>query len=315
MKKLQVFVSSTYLDMSEERQAAVEAVLRSGHIPAGMELFAAGSESQLDTIKTWIDDSDIFLLILGGRYGTVETQSGKSYIQLEYEYAAGKGKPLFAAVIDSDYLESKVTAGAGTKIIETKNGFLMDAFKATVTSKTCRFFKNTDQLKLIVMESLNAFAGRDDLAGWVRGSEVVDPKYVLDQLERLQSENIRLQEQILKLSDTVNAAGIVSEEEAIVATMTDDAKELLREAAKGDGNIIYVRGMNQSDIHAGNKTFTHPHSQRLEMRWKAAIDLLDAHRLIEDVGHKREIYQVTHLGYQVVGVLQGPEQAGVVQGL
>jgi len=44
-KKLQVFVSSTYRDLKPERQAAVEAILKAGHIPAGMELFSAGSES------------------------------------------------------------------------------------------------------------------------------------------------------------------------------------------------------------------------------------------------------------------------------
>jgi len=65
-KKLQVFISSTYTDMRAERQAAVEAILRAGHIPAGMELFAAGDESQLETICRWIDDSDVFMLILGG---------------------------------------------------------------------------------------------------------------------------------------------------------------------------------------------------------------------------------------------------------
>ena len=54
-KKLQVFISSTYKDMLVERQAAVEAVLRAGHIPAGMELFAAGDESQLETIRRWIE--------------------------------------------------------------------------------------------------------------------------------------------------------------------------------------------------------------------------------------------------------------------
>jgi hypothetical protein len=58
-KKLQVFVSSTYTDLHEERQAAVEAILTAGHIPAGMELFAAGDESQMSVIKRWIDESDI----------------------------------------------------------------------------------------------------------------------------------------------------------------------------------------------------------------------------------------------------------------
>lgn len=47
--KLQVFVSSTYLDLIEERQSAVEAILEAGHIPAGMELFKAG-EAIKDTI-------------------------------------------------------------------------------------------------------------------------------------------------------------------------------------------------------------------------------------------------------------------------
>jgi len=35
-KKLQVFISSTYTDLKEERQAAVGAILTAGHIPAGM---------------------------------------------------------------------------------------------------------------------------------------------------------------------------------------------------------------------------------------------------------------------------------------
>ena len=48
-KKLQIFVSSTYSDMLAERQAIVEAILMAGHIPAGMELFAAGDKSQLET--------------------------------------------------------------------------------------------------------------------------------------------------------------------------------------------------------------------------------------------------------------------------
>ena len=50
-KKLQVFVSSTYTDLREERQAAVEAILTAGHIPAGMELFAAGDETQVNVIN------------------------------------------------------------------------------------------------------------------------------------------------------------------------------------------------------------------------------------------------------------------------
>jgi hypothetical protein len=90
MKKLQVFISSTYIDLEGERQAAVEAILDSGNIPAGMELFKAGNETQLKTIERWIDESDVYLLILGGRYGSIEEKSDKSYTRLEYEYAVKK---------------------------------------------------------------------------------------------------------------------------------------------------------------------------------------------------------------------------------
>src|SRR6185437_8513128 len=98
-RKLQVFVSSTYTDLITERQAAVEAILKAGHIPAGMELFAAGDQSQLETIHRWIDESDIYMLILGARYGSVDATTALSYTELEYDYAVSTGKPIFAVVI------------------------------------------------------------------------------------------------------------------------------------------------------------------------------------------------------------------------
>ena len=101
-KKLQIFISSTYTDLIPERQACVESVLRAGHIPAGMELFSAGSETQLEIIKRWIDDSDIYMLLLGGRYGSLETKTGLSYTEIEYNYAIESGKPFFAIVLNPE---------------------------------------------------------------------------------------------------------------------------------------------------------------------------------------------------------------------
>lgn len=107
-KKLQVFVSSTYTDLIEERQAAVQAILDAGHIPAGMELFKAG-KSQMQTIRKWIDESDVYMLILGGRYGSLEPVSSKSYTQLEYEYALSKNMPVFAIVLNDGFLYAKAS--------------------------------------------------------------------------------------------------------------------------------------------------------------------------------------------------------------
>ena len=119
-RKIQVFVSSTFTDLVAERQAAVAAILKAGHIPAGMELFTAGDKSQMETIERWIDESDVHMLILGGRYGSIEPVSRVSYTELEYDYAVQKGKPLFAVVIKDDALESKVKF-FGTTMIEKEN--------------------------------------------------------------------------------------------------------------------------------------------------------------------------------------------------
>ena len=75
-------------------------------------------------------------LILGGRYGSIEPKSGKSYIELEYEYATKNKKPLFAAVISDAYLEAKVKADE-LSAIETSHETLLKAFRETVTKKIC----------------------------------------------------------------------------------------------------------------------------------------------------------------------------------
>lgn len=89
-KRYQVFVSSTYTDLNEERQLVTQTLMKMGCIPAGMELFPASDEDQFAFIKRVIDDCDYYLVIIGGRYGSVTTE-GISYTEKEYDYAVKKG--------------------------------------------------------------------------------------------------------------------------------------------------------------------------------------------------------------------------------
>src|SRR5258706_1618873 len=178
-KRLQVFVSSTFDDLITERQAAVEAILTAGHIPAGMELFTSGDESQMEVIKQWIDESDVYLLILGGRYGNIEPTTGKSYIQLEYEYAVEKNKPLFACVIKPPAIEVRVKLH-GTKVIETSEPKKLEAFRTVVLSKLVKMWEDTKDIKIAISETLAHLIRRDDLRGWVRESDQANAPAVLD---------------------------------------------------------------------------------------------------------------------------------------
>lgn len=190
-KRLQVFVSSTYTDLKVERQAAVEAILVAGHIPAGMELFTSGDESQMEVINQWIDESDVYLLILGGRYGSIEPRTGKSYTQLEYEYAAAKLKPLFACVIQDGALEARVRT-QGRSVIETDQPQKLKDFQNQVLGKMVRFWSDEKDIRIAVAETLSHFSRREDLAGWVRANTQADMPALADEIARLSRENAQL---------------------------------------------------------------------------------------------------------------------------
>jgi len=198
-KRLQVFVSSTYDDLKVERQAAVEAILSHGHIPAGMELFTSGDESQMDVIKQWIEDSDVYLLILGGRYGSIEPNSGKSYTQLEYEYAIELGKPYFACVVKEVAQEHRLREH-GSKVTETENPKELKAFRQLVESKIRKEWEDIKDIKIIVGETLGALSRREDLVGWVRADQVTVNPAIAEEMARLSKENEQLRSQIASAS-------------------------------------------------------------------------------------------------------------------
>lgn len=170
-KKLQVFVSSTYTDLIEERQAAVEAILDAGHIPAGMELFKAG-KSQMKTIKKWIDESDVYMLILGGRYGSIEEESGLSYTEIEYRYALSKNIPVFAIVLDEIFLTAKINSLGLIKAMEQTSPDKYQDFKNYVKTNIVKFADNIDKIPTIIHSHIYDILNSSEynLIGWVRNT-------------------------------------------------------------------------------------------------------------------------------------------------
>ena len=188
-KKLQVFISSTYTDLIEERQAAVQAVLDAGHIPAGMELFKAGNTSQLETIYKWIDNSDVYMLILGGRYGSIEEKTGKSYTQLEYEYAIRKCLPVFSVVLRNDFVKQKAEFLGEEYAIEKANISQYNEFKNLVMSKIVREVSDCKDIMLAIHTTLKEFIEEYEFVGWVRSN---DTELNVDLLKQLNDMNNRV---------------------------------------------------------------------------------------------------------------------------
>lgn len=172
-KKLQVFISSTFLDLKDERQAAVEAILGFDHIPAGMELFKAGNESQLNTIKRWIDQSDLYLLILGGRYGSIEKESKKSYTHLEYDYAISKGIPVFSVVLSDKFLANKSEDDTDNIVYEKDNIQEYISFKKYVQTRMVKEVSEIKDIKIAIYESIRELERDYTFTGWIPGDSCI----------------------------------------------------------------------------------------------------------------------------------------------
>jgi nucleoside 2-deoxyribosyltransferase len=256
-KRLQVFVSSTFTDLIEERQAAVEAILRAGHIPAGMELFTAGDESQMEVIKRWIDESDVYLLILGERYGSIEPKSGKSYTYIEYEYAINQSKPLFACVVNDSAIDERLKQ-KGRNVIEQNNPQKLKEFREFVCAKMVRFWSEPKDIKLCILETLPEFAQREDLRGWTRPVEQVNAVALADEIARLSKENADLKEKLGSSTEETYAGLSFSEMKRVLESI-DVYYELIKSHSKlppqerqNIANLLIFLWENRQDFGTGD---------------------------------------------------------------
>ena len=114
--KYQVFLSSTYSDLVDERESIIKAILEMYHIPIGMEMFSAEDEDQWEIIRRTIEVSDYYVLVLGLRYGS-KTSEGIGFTQKEYEYALEKNIPILAFVMKDTVSLSKDKRDCSGQII------------------------------------------------------------------------------------------------------------------------------------------------------------------------------------------------------
>lgn len=100
---MRVFLSSTYCDLVEHRQAATDALERLGQQVGRMEIFGARSEEPLNACVSEIDACDLFVGIYAHRYGHVLPSSQYSITEQEFRQALEQKKPLFCYLVDDKY--------------------------------------------------------------------------------------------------------------------------------------------------------------------------------------------------------------------
>jgi len=193
-KKYQVFVSSTYLDLLDERREVIQTLLELDCIPIGMELFPAADDDQWTFIKSVIDDCDYYVLILAGRYGSC-SESGVSYTEMEYRYALETGKPIISFLHeDIGNIPSKFTDQ------EPNLSKKLQQFRSLTQKKLCKFWKTPTELAGIVGRSIVQLKKRSPAIGWVK-ADLVPDEGATQEILRLKNEIEKLNKSLVSQSD------------------------------------------------------------------------------------------------------------------
>lgn len=209
-KRYQVFVSSTYADLQVERRAVIETLIEADCIPAGMELFPAADEDQFAFIKRVIDDCDYYLLIIGGRYGSV-TQAGISYTEQEYDYALQKGLKVIA-LIHGKPQDIPFGKSEQDPVLRER----LQTFKDKVCrGRLVKFWEKAEELPGLVAISLSKTIRLYPAVGWVRANAVASED-LLQEMNELRKENARLQKALSEIEITPVVTGLAGLDEEIL---------------------------------------------------------------------------------------------------
>ncbi|MGO1737182.1 MAG: DUF4062 domain-containing protein [Leucobacter sp.] len=157
-------------------------------MPAGMELFPAGNDDQWTLIKGVIEQSDYYLVVLGGRYGSV-TEEGVSYTEKEYEYAVELGIPVMGFVpADMD----EIPVGKTDK--NDASAQKLDEFRVKVQKRMTKEWKNAEDLGSKVTRGLMHLIKNHPRPGWVRGDQAMTSETKV-QIAELESKIAKLEKQ------------------------------------------------------------------------------------------------------------------------
>jgi hypothetical protein len=194
-KRYQIFISSTFADLRDERQATLKAILEIDHMPAGMELFPATDDSAWQLIRDVIDSSDYYILIVGGRYGSLD-EAGIGYTEKEYDYALVTKKPVIPLLHENpDNLPRDKTETDSAAWVRLKK------FRAKVEKKhTCVYWRNADDLKAKVIVGLTAATKRHPAVGWVRADRM-PTEATLAEILSLKNKITELEQEAAALRD------------------------------------------------------------------------------------------------------------------
>lgn len=210
-KKYSFFISSTYEDLKQERDAVIHTVLTLGQFPVGMEMFSAVNMDQWNVIKKSIDSCDYYILIIGNKYGSIDEDSGLSYTEKEFDYAISQGIPVLAFIADDN-----INLSVSKVEQETEKIIGLRKFKDKVKKSDLyvSFWNSKDKLEALVSQSISKSILDSDRPGWIRCNANMDDKNV-NTSKHIQHDTVRKPYLWVEVEDGIANVNLEIKEKAL----------------------------------------------------------------------------------------------------
>lgn len=313
-KRFQVFISSTFEDLKIERQNVLKAILELDNMPAGMELFPAIDSDSWELIKDVINGSDYYVLVIGGRYGSLDS-TGISYTEKEYDYAVKTGKPVIALLHKNpDNLPRDKTE------VDPKTWGKLSAFRKKVEiNHTCVYWNNSDELKSLLIIGLTKTIKRHPTVGWVRAN-LLPTEDTLKELLELRKINQELENKIKSESFSApeGVEYLYQGKDILVIKCNFKANLPDKNTFSGHKTVSYTGKFNTTwndiwgaispimineptakEIKLSLKSFL---SKQAKIIWEGKDDLKDGK--IIDFGFESDLYDTVFVQFRALGLMK-----------
>jgi len=247
-RKYQVFISSTFRDLQEARNQAHRGVLDARHMPIGLEYFSPQAKSDLEVIKREIQGSQVYILILGWRYGEIPHGNTRSYTELEYATARDAKCQILIWVLDWRDVERQrrrlKDSDPGDRR-EIRNRGKLERFRREIRKGT-RFYKewslgSPEEIRVGVVKSLKDIATEQGAPrGFVREGDATHEFFDLYASSAIVRDLLKQMRQFAELNEKLNIETGKKESlaEAFVALHGDDVQRKYRQVFFESGSTV-----------------------------------------------------------------------------
>lgn len=254
--KLSVFVCSTFSDLSEEREGVLDAIRRLQLQHDSMEFFGARTNQPIETCLEEVRRSNILVVIVGHRYGSLVPDMDISFSEAEYRegirlkkpclvYIRGENVPILPSLMERDPDKLR----------------LLEAWKQTLQARhTVASFEGKNDLSVQVAADLGRTVSDLEEAILARDESYSEsPVQLMSEIQELITEALGkgVTEAILLSAIRRSVSASISDREHITATVflsyASNDKEPVRRVADGLQRAGIRVWFDEESIKPGSK--------------------------------------------------------------